>query len=132
MFDHEPILFSGLPATNFYQHETSNQFFPVQDKLEFATVELLLRRQVSFHFEGAVIPDDHVARTVISLGYLALEFRVLERMIFGLNSEAFIRGIHRRAFWHGPGFHHTIYFQTKIVMKAARVVFLNDKRRPLP
>jgi hypothetical protein len=91
-----------------------------------------LRRQTSFQFESTVIPDDHFARAIISLGDLALELRVFERMVFGLNSEPFIPGIHRRAFWHGPGFHHAIYFQAKIVMKAARVVFLNDKRRPVP
>ena len=129
MLDHQPFLFSGFAAADFDQHKTSSQFVAVQNEFQFATIDLLLRRLIAFCFEGAVVPYDHVAGAIISLRYFTLELGVLERVIFGLNREAFIARIHRRAFRDGPGLHHAIYFQTEIVMQAPRVMLLNDELR---
>ena len=129
MFDHQPFLLCGFAAADFDQHKTSSQFVAVQNKFEFAAIDLLLRRLIAFCFEGAVVPDDYVAGAIISLGYFTLELGVLERVIFSLNSEAFIARIHRRAFGDGPGLHHAIHFQPEIVMQAPRVMLLNDELR---
>src|ERR1700693_146569 len=129
MLNQQPLLFSGFPAADFDQHKTSGEFFTVQNELQLAAIELLLRREISFHFEAAVVPYDHIAGAIIALRYFALKLGVFEWMIFGLNCEAFVTGIHRWAFGHGPGFHRAIYFQAEIVVKPARVMFLNDKIR---
>src|ERR1700732_2638929 len=129
MLDQQPFLFSWLPAANFDQYKTSGQLATVQNKLQFATIDLLGGREIAFHFEGALVPEDHLASAIISLRYFALKLCVLERMIFGLNGQALIYRIHRWTLRHGPGFHHAIHFQTEIVVQASRVMFLNNESR---
>src|ERR1700693_6609193 len=129
MLDHQPFLFSGFAAADFDQHKTSSQFLAVQNEFQFAAIDLLLRGQIPFDFERAVVPNNHVAGAIISLRYFTLELGVLERMIFRLNSEAFIARVHRRAFGDGPGLQYAVDFQTEIVMQAPRVMLLNDELR---
>ncbi len=116
MLNQQPFLLSGFSAADFDQHKTPGEFFTVQNELQLAALELLLRREISFHFKGAVVPYDHIAGAIIALRYFALELGVFEWMIFSLNCQSLITWIHRRAFGHGPGFHHAIYFQAEIVV----------------
>src|SRR5271156_1255954 len=102
MLDHQPFLLSGFAAADFDQHKTSSQFLAVQNEFEFAAIDLLLRGLIAFWFEGAVVPDNYVAGAIIALGYFTLEPGVFERVIFSLNSEAFIARVHRRALGDGP------------------------------
>src|SRR5580698_9407284 len=129
MLDQQPFLFSGLTAADFDQHKTSGQFFPMQNKFQLTAIELLSGREISFHFEGALVPYDHIAGAIIALRYFTLKLGVFQWMIFGLNCQSFITWVHRWTFWHGPGFHHAIYFQAEIVVKSTRMMLLNNKIR---
>src|SRR6516162_6346816 len=56
-------------------------------------------------------------------------------MVLDLDGEPLLGGVEARAFWHRPALEHPVEFQTKVEMKPARLVLLNNKskrRRGLP
>ncbi|MNT41770.1 hypothetical protein D3C72_1781440 [compost metagenome] len=61
----------------------------------------------------------------MSFGDVALEGRILQRMIFDMHGQAFDLGVQRGPLGHRPTFQGTIEFQAKVVMQVRRVMLLD-------
>jgi hypothetical protein len=53
-------------------------------------------------------------------------------MILGLHCETLIGGIEGRSFRHGPGKHHAVVFQSKVIVETTRAMLLHHELQPLP
>ncbi len=89
-------------------------------------LSLVIFLQVSI---SAGIPDEDGPGPVLTLGDDALELRVAQRMVLGGYGQAFLTGVGRRPFGHGPGLQHTVDLQAKVIVKPGSVVPLNDEDR---
>ena len=79
----------------------------------------------------AVIPDLDRAGAVVALRDLALERRVLERMVLDVHGEMLLAGLERHALRHGPRGEHAVALEAEVVVEAPRVVPLHDEDREL-
>src|SRR5690606_26019430 len=82
---------------------------------------------------AALVPDFDPARAVLPSRDLSFELCIFQWMIFYVNGQAFDRGVEGGPFGDGPTDEHPIYFETKIVVEASRLVALYDvagTRRP--
>ncbi len=77
----------------------------------------------------AAVPDLDGPGAVLALGDLALEGRVLERMVFDVNSEVLLAGLERHAFRHGPARERAVALEAKVVVERPRLVTLDDEDR---
>ena len=81
----------------FALHARANQvpsaaeLFAAQIEFQMPLVERLV--EVADRLPGAVVPDVDVATAVFTLGNIALEIRITDRVIFHLDREPFIRRI---------------------------------------
>src|SRR6185436_13169646 len=73
----------------------------------------------------AAIPQQHLAGAVLLLRDHALEFAVLERMVFGLHREALVGGVEARAFRHRPALEHALELEAKVVVQPRRRMALD-------
>ena len=122
VLDHRPFL-ALLAVLQFDDHKTAAKLFPVQGEFNFPALQLCYGVYRA-HLKCPPVPHHHRARTVTTLGNIALEVGIVQRVIFGLNRQALVVRIQPRAFRHGPRFQRALNRQTKIVMQPARSVFL--------
>jgi hypothetical protein len=92
-----------------------------------AAVLLLLHQLVR-----ALVPDLDCAGTVFALRNLALEGRVLERVVLDMDGQVLLPRLERRSFRHGPAGQRAVPLQAEVVVQAPRVVPLDDEDRLLP
>jgi hypothetical protein len=78
---------------------------------------------------GSLVPDTDFTGAVLALGDLALEVAEGEVVIVNLDGEAFCARLFGDAFRHSPALEHPLFFQTKIEVVRAGIVFLNDELR---
>jgi len=88
---------------------------------------LLLLEQV----EGAVVPDLDGAGAVVTLRNLALEGRVVERVIFDVHREHALARLERDALGNGPRRERAVALEPEVVVEPPRVVALDDEDRCL-
>src|SRR5205814_6207582 len=85
---------------------------------------------------GAVVPDLDGAGAVLPLRDLALEARVLERMVLDVDGEMLLARLERHALRHRPARERAVALEAEVVVEAPRVVALDDEDRllaaPLP
>ena len=94
--------------------------FPVQHELDFGVRPLL-------HVVGAGVPDRHPAAPVLALRDVALEGRILQRMVLGMHGKVvLLRGL-RQSLRERPRGKHAVAFEPEVPVEAARVVLLNDE-----
>ena len=91
-----------------------------------AAVAFLLEELV-----GAPIPDLDGARAVLALGDLALEVRVLERMVLDVHGEVALARLERDALRHRPARERTVPLEPEVVVEPPRSVPLDDEDRLL-
>ena len=87
-------------------------------------VRLLLEQLVR-----AVVPDLDRAAAVLALRDLAVERRVLERMILDVHGERLRAGLERHALRHRPRRERAVPLEPEVVVQAACVVALHDEDR---
>ena len=87
-----------------------------------ATVALLLDELV-----GARVPDLDGACSVLALGDLALERRVVERMVLDVNREVLLSRFKRHALWNRPARQRAVALEAEVVVEPPRVVPLDDE-----
>src|SRR5690606_9456343 len=80
-----------------------------------------------FRLPAAVIPDHHLASTILAFRNRAFEFAVSQRMIFHLDGHAFDGRVEAGAFGDGPTLEGALEFQPKVVMQPPRPMLLNDE-----
>ena len=82
-------------------------------------------------FVRARIPDLDRARPVLALGDLALEARVVERVVLYMDGEVALAGLEWHALRHRPGKKNAVALEPEVVVEPTRVVTLNDEDRAL-
>ncbi len=80
---------------------------------------------------GAVVPDLDRPAAVLALRDLAVERRVLERVILDVHGERLRAGLERHALRHGPRRERAVPLEPEVVVQARRVVALHDEDRLL-
>ena len=126
MLDQQPLVFvPGLAQLD--EHETAAKPFAVELELEIAFRELLVDAERPLRRIRPLIPYNHFAAAVLAFWDRAFELAVFEWMIFDLHRQAFIAGIERRTFGNSPGLQYTVDFETQVVVKVGRGVFLHHK-----
>ena len=118
----QPVL---LVAAELRRHERPDtvQLLPVQAHGQPAA-PLLLEQLVR-----ARVPDLDGARAVVPLRDLALERRVLERVVLDVDREVLLAGLERNAFRHGPARERAVQLEAEVVVEPRRVVSLDDEDR---
>ena len=91
-----------------------------------AAVALLLDELVR-----AGVPDLDGAGAVVALRDLALEGRVVERVILDVDGERALAGLERHALRHRPRGERAVPLEPEVVVEAPRVVALDDEDRRL-
>ena len=79
----------------------------------------------------ARVPDLDGAGAVLPLRNLALERRVLERMILYVDREPLLAGLERNALRDGPRCERPVALEPEVVVQPPGVVALDDERRLL-
>ena len=92
-----------------------------------AAVGLLLDELV-----GAAVPDLDRAGAVLARGDLALERRVVERVVLDVHGEVALPGLERDALGDGPARERAVALEAEVVVEPARVVALHDEDRARP
>ena len=75
----------------------------------------------------APVPDLDRAGTVLPGRNLALEVRVVERMVFDVHREMPLAGRERHALRDGPAREHAVAFEPQVVVQSAGRVPLDDE-----
>ncbi|MNT34453.1 hypothetical protein D3C72_1704370 [compost metagenome] len=131
MFDQQPGIFFRL--FHFDQGEFPFQFPAFQDKFQRSGSEffqqLFFIIQLTFfqRFVSTVVPDFHLACTIIAFRYMAFKIFVVIRVILHHHGQAFIIGVQRRTFGYSPALEYPIHLQPEIVVQAAGSMSLNNK-----
>src|SRR5690606_25324565 len=111
VFDQEPALAVARP----YQRVRALELGAAQLDAELAARESLARaalgggavvepgRVVLVRRIDAAVPDDDLARAVLSGRDHAFERGIVERMVLGHHRQALVGRVERRALGHGPG-----------------------------
>ena len=115
-----------------HQNPAAVQPLALQRELEFAVRERLLGVRAALRLPIAAVPQLNRSAAILALRDRALEVAIVERMVLDLDREALIVRIERGTPRHRPGLEHAVEFETEVVVKARRVVLLNDKTPPLP
>ena len=82
--------------------------------------------------ERAVVPDLDGARAVVARRDLALERRVVERMVLDVDGERTLAGLEGDALGDGPRGERAFQLEPEVVVEPSRVVALDDEDRLLP
>ena len=80
---------------------------------------------------GPLVPELDGSGSVLPLRDLALEGRVLERVVLDVNGEVLLPGLEGHALGHRPAGERSVALQPEVVVQAARVVSLHDEDRLL-
>src|SRR5439155_22545382 len=80
---------------------------------------------------GALVPDLDSTGAVLALRDLALESRVVERVILDVDGERPLARLERHALRHGPACEGAVTLETEVVVEPASVVALDDEDRLL-
>ena len=87
-----------------------------------AAVLLLLDQLV-----GAAVPDLDRAGAVLPGRDLALEVRVVERVVLDVHGQVPLARLERHALGHGPAREHTVALEPEVVVQPAGGVALHDE-----
>src|SRR5579862_3968383 len=120
--DEQPVLLLAVEVRR-HQRPRPAQARAVQPHCQLA-VSLLLEELVR-----AVVPDLDRAGAVLPLRDLAVEARVLERMVLDVDGQRAAAGLERHPFRHGPGEEHPVALEPEVVVEPAGVVALDDEDR---
>src|SRR5439155_16683731 len=101
----------GVPA---------GRLLPVPSDRDFAVAPLLGRVR-------ALVVDRHPAGTVLAGRDLAVEVRVLHRMVLGVHGEVVARRVAGQAAGYRPGDQYPVAFQPQIPVQPAGVVLLDHE-----
>src|SRR5690606_32397841 len=113
-----------------HQVPTPLELAAVQLEAQVALGQLLLG--IALGGPHAMVKARHVAAAVLTLGNLALEAGVVQRMVLDLHRHALDRRIVAGPLGHGPALEGVAHLQAEVVMAAAGVVQLDHEDRPLP
>jgi hypothetical protein len=80
---------------------------------------------------GARIPDLDRARAVLALRDLALERRVVDRVVLDVDGEVLQPRLERNPLRHRPAREDTVALEPEVVVQAPGVVALDDEQRLL-
>src|ERR1700688_3931331 len=118
VLDHQP--FAALfAAFQLDENKTAAQLLSVQAEFDFAFLELLSCVEVALGGKRSAVPNHYGSGSVAAFGNFAFEAAVLQRMVFGLDREAFVSGVERRTLRHCPGLQGAIDGQPEVVVKAS-------------
>src|SRR5439155_3885170 len=81
---------------------------------------------------GSAVPDLDRAGAVLALRDLALEARVVERVVLDVDGEGPLARLERHALRHCPARARAVTLEAEAVAEPARVVALADEARLLP
>ena len=79
----------------------------------------------------ALVPDLDRAGAVLPLRDLAVERRVLERMVLDVDGEVLLARLERHALRDRPARQRAVPLEPEVVVEAARIVALDDEDRRL-
>ena len=115
---------AGRPDEN----ERAVQLLPVQLELELPVVDGTGRvGGVRVGTIGSPVPDDDVARAVLTPRDDALEVEVVERMVLDVDREPPLARVEGRPARDRPGRQHALHFEPKIVMEGGGAMTLDDE-----
>jgi hypothetical protein len=84
VLDEQPFV-ALLTVFELDQYKTAAQLLAVQIELNLALLYLLACAGVADHAERSAIPHHHRSRTIVALGNLSLEARIVQRVILRLH-----------------------------------------------
>jgi hypothetical protein len=78
-----------------------------------------------------VVPDLDGAGAVVARRDLALERRVVERVVLDVHRERLLAGLERHTLGHGPARERSVPLEAEVVVEASRIMALHDEDRLL-
>ena len=129
MLDQQPVRSRVASAVVLdpHQHPTTLEPLTREHELEIAGRERVLRSLRALRRPQPAIPHLHGAAAVLALRNRAFEVAVVERMIFHLDGQAFVRRIHRRPLGHRPRLEDAVQLQAQIPMQMTRGMLLDHE-----
>ena len=85
--------------------------------------------RVAFRSPEPAVPDHDGAPAIFPLRNDPFEIAIIDGVILDMDSKAFDMRIEARPFRDSPTFVDAVEFETEVVMKPARSVFLNDEAK---
>ncbi len=132
VLDQQPVVpLLPLAALHPHQHEAALQPLAVQDDLQVALLQALVRVGPRFGLPVAAVPQHHRAAAVLALRDRPFEVAVVERVVLHLDGEPAVMRVHRRAPGHRPGLEGPVELQAEVVVKARGVVLLDHEAAPV-
>jgi hypothetical protein len=126
--DQQPLVrVAPAAATAADEREASAQFLAVEVDVEIAAFHHAMDVLAVGRFEGAAVPDDHVAPAVLTGRDDTFEVEILDGMIFDVLRQAARLRIERRTLRHRPTHEHAVDLQPEVVVKAAGAMPLHDE-----
>jgi hypothetical protein len=117
----------ALAALHTHQHEAALQPLAVEDDLQVALLQALVRVGPGFRLPIAAVPEHHRAAAVLALGDGAFEIAVVERVVLDLDRQPAVVRVHGQAPGHRPGLEGPVELQTEVEVQAGGVVLLDDE-----
>src|SRR5262249_12987897 len=91
MLDQQPVVaLVVLAPAHAHQRPTALELLAVQDELDLALCQAVLRRARAFELPIAAVPHLPGAAAILALRDRALEIAVIERMVFDFDCEALV------------------------------------------
>ncbi|MNO66020.1 hypothetical protein D3C76_567990 [compost metagenome] len=109
------------------QVPAARELLPFQAKLQMPAGHSLVR--IADGYPVPLVPDDDIAGAVVTRRYIALEFRVVQRVILHLDGKTFHRRIEAGSLGHGPALEHAVQLQAEVIVQVAGVMLLDDERQ---
>src|SRR5215469_5380943 len=97
----------------------------VEHEREMPLLEPELR--VPFGHPFATVPHDHGAATILALGDVALEFKIVDRMVLGAHRKPLLAERQARAAGDRPALEHAIELEPQIVVQPPRGMLLDNE-----
>ena len=129
--DEQPLI--GLLArARFHPHKmpSSPQAAPLKFEVEMSFLQSLPR--VAEGLPVAAVPDDHRPAAIFAFGNHTLIVEIGKRMVFRPNGKPLDSRNEARPLGDRPAQQRPVEFETKIVVKAPRGMFLDDELRTFP
>ena len=126
LLDQEPALALKIVATlEPHQRPSTLQLLTVEAEFDLALA--IARLDIGHRHPGAVVPHHHRAAAVLTLGDVALEVGVIERMVLDVDGEAPHLGIEARPLGDRPALEDPADLEPEVVVERAGAVFLDHE-----
>ncbi len=127
-FEEEPLLLLiARPRLRANEMPTAVKLFAVEFEGKVALGIALCR--IALRPPESAVPDHDGAPAIFPFRNDPFEIAIIDGVIFDMDGKALDLRIEARPFRDSPAFVNAVEFETEVVMKPARSVFLNDEAK---